>query len=108
MALPGYNRAKFALRLWLARRLPTCKELAPVMSQSLERRLTLREHFKLKLHLLICVWCVWYLEQLHFLRDAERARAEQGSPATTLSPEAHARIKQALAARGNTTTDGHG
>jgi hypothetical protein len=88
----------------LGRRLPTCRELAPVLSQSLERRLTLREHVTLRLHFLICVYCVRYLRQLRFMRDALRARgaagAEEDSPAAlSLSPEARERIRRALGER---------
>ena len=89
------------VRYFLLRRLPTCQALAPVMSESLERRLTLRERAVLKVHLWICVWCEWYLRQLHELRDASRAlgeREEEGD--VTLGPglsdDARDRIRRAL------------
>jgi hypothetical protein len=98
-----YDKAIHAVRYFLLRRLPTCKQMAPVMSESLERRLTLRERATLKLHLWVCVWCVWYLEQLRTMREALRARAahqEEGGevdPAVKLSEEARERIRRALA-----------
>jgi hypothetical protein len=72
-----------------------------VMSQSMERRLTLRERTAMKLHLWVCIWCVWYLEHLHSIRDTLRTRAaqlpnEESSATPSLSTEARARIKQAL------------
>ena len=65
-----YDKAIHAVRYFLLRRLPTCKQMAPVMSESLERPLTLRERVMLKLHLWVCVWCVWYLENLRTMRSA--------------------------------------
>lgn len=90
---------------WLGRRLPTCQELTPVLSQSLERRLTLREQLTLRLHFLICVYCARYLKQLRFMRDTVRARdaqslADDADDATpSLTPEARERIRRALRER---------
>ena len=42
--------------------------MVPLMSESMERRLRLRESVELKLHLLVCAWCARYLKQLTFLR----------------------------------------
>ena len=102
MAKGLYDRGVHAVRYFLLRRLPTCKQMAPVMSESLERRLTLRERAALKLHLWVCVWCVWYLEQLRTMRAALRARGAQEEPdeadsAVKLSEEARERIRRALA-----------
>ena len=100
---PGlYDRGIHAVRYFLLRRLPTCKQMAPVMSESLERRLTLRERVTLKLHLWVCVWCVWYLENLRTMREALRARgtreeADEVESAVKLSEEARERIRRALA-----------
>lgn len=101
MALGFYQRTKQALRLWLLRRLPTCRQLAPIMSESLERSLSLRERLTLRLHLWVCRWCKWYLQQLHVMSDAIELRAakiaEDKSPdAPALSTEARERLKRAL------------
>jgi hypothetical protein len=99
-----YDKSIHAVRYFLLRRLPTCKQMAPVMSESLERRLTLRERATLKLHLWVCVWCVWYLENLRTMREALRARgareeeaADDVDSAVKLSEEARERIRRALA-----------
>ena len=60
MALKAYNKIKHAVRHWL-RRLPTCKQTVKVISESMERRLSVRERIIVKLHLWICLWCVWTL-----------------------------------------------
>ncbi len=102
-----YDKAIHAVRYFLLRRLPTCQQMAHVMSESLERPLTLRERLTLKLHLWVCVWCVWYLENLRTMRSALRARAAQEEEAAAeaddvesavkLSEEARERIRRALA-----------
>jgi hypothetical protein len=99
MTLNPYRKATHALRWFLLHRLPTCKEVVGWMSQSMERPLTMRERVLLKLHLWVCAWCVWYLEQLRLMRETLRARAataDGGYPGTSLSTEARERIKSAL------------
>ncbi|HJU54930.1 MAG TPA: hypothetical protein VJ715_10170 [Pyrinomonadaceae bacterium] len=97
-----FTRAKMEASFWLGRRLPTCEEVLPVLSESLERKLTLRERVMLRLHFLICVYCVRYLRQLRLMRGAVRARSEQmnqednTSAAPALSDEARERLKRAL------------
>jgi len=99
-----YDKAIHAVRYFLLRRLPTCKQMAPVMSESLERPLTPRERVTLKLHLWVCAWCVWYLENLRTMHSALRARAaheeeaaDEVESAVKLSEEARERIRRALA-----------
>ncbi len=101
MTLKVYDKIKHSIRWWLLRRLPTCKQTVKTMSESLERRLTLRERINVKLHLWICLWCVWYIEQLQLLRTTIRIKAEQeanlDSPSLpSLSSEARERMKQNL------------
>ena len=43
--------------------------MVPLMSESLERRLSVLEHVQLRLHLMVCVWCARYLKQIEFLRE---------------------------------------
>lgn len=67
----------------------------------MERPLTLRERVLLKLHLWVCVWCLWYLEHLQMMRDTLRFQENENagpdvSPATRLSDEARERIKRSL------------
>ena len=99
MALKLYDKLKRAVRQWLLRNLPACRQAVETVSQSMERRLTLSERIKLKLHLWVCLWCQRYLEHLQLIRDASRAQAgkapEQMSDAT-LSNEARERIRRRL------------
>jgi len=101
MPIRLYRKTTHALRYWLLRRLPPCRQMVPLMSQSLERPLTLRERAGLKLHLAVCAWCVWYLEQLRLMRDAVHLRASDvadadSTSAPSLSAAARERIKLAL------------
>ena len=97
----SYDKAKLAIRRWLLRRLPACKETVEIISKSMDRPLTLREQAEVKVHLLICSWCQWYLEHLHTIRDTLRAQPNEGSDdklATMpgLSVEARDRMKRKL------------
>ncbi len=99
MALKLYDKLKHAVRYWLLRRLPTCQNTVEMISQSMERSLSLGERFKVKVHLWICAWCQWYLEQLHLIRDTARAKGSESPDLNTrpgLSPEARERIKRNL------------
>lgn len=101
MITTWYEKTKHAVRYWLLRKLPTCKRTVEVISNSFERPLTLRERVVLKIHLWVCVWCVWYLEHLQKIKTTLRAQGEKapemdfpGSP--VLSTEARDRMKQML------------
>ena len=95
-----YEKAKHAVRFWLLRRLPACKQTVEIISQSMERPLTLRERVLLKLHLWVCMWCLWYMEHLQLMRDALRLQENESdvdvSTTTRLSDEARERIRRSL------------
>jgi hypothetical protein len=98
-----YEKSKHAIRFWLLRRLPTCKQTTEVISQQMERSLSVRERLLLKVHLWVCAWCQWYLEQLQVMRSTLRAGATDGSATVTatLSAEARERIKNKIAGTGS-------
>jgi hypothetical protein len=94
-----YDKTKHAIRYWLLRRLPPCQQTVEVISQSFERPLSTRERVLLKLHLWVCIWCVWYLEHLQLIRETVRKDSELPEldpSAPGLSLEARERIKQHL------------
>ena len=74
--------------------------MVPLMSQSLERSLSLSERWSLRLHLVVCVWCVRYLAQIRFLRQLVRlhdeSAPEETSPSHGLRLEARARIARSI------------
>ena len=70
------------------------------MSESLERRLSIIEQIKVRLHLLVCAWCARYLKQIKLLRQVVRQREFTGSDNNAaplkLTDEARQRIADSL------------
>lgn len=75
-----------------------CKQTSVLVSQSLDRRLTLRERWAVRLHLLICVYCRRFLQQLKWMRKALHSwqQTEEYSHPVALSSAARERIAQHL------------
>ena len=95
-----YTNTRKAARRWLLRTLQPCQAMAPLMSESLERRLGLVEQIKLRLHLLVCAWCARYLKQIKLLRQVVRqpkfsTTADNPSP-IKLTDEARQRISESV------------
>jgi len=88
---------------WLARRLPTCKEVSRIASEVMEQNISLRRRIEYKLHLMICSLCMRYVQQLQTMREVAHqhtAKMETGvaKPSSQLSRDARERMKQALRA----------
>ena len=67
------------------------------MSQSLDRRLNLIDRLKVKLHLMICVWCTRYLRQVELIGRVLELRTDDCDvPSVELSNEARERIRKSL------------
>jgi hypothetical protein len=47
-----------------------CKQTSQLISQSLDRSLTLRERFALRLHLIVCKYCKRFSQHMQTLRVA--------------------------------------
>lgn len=80
----------------------TCKQTARLVSMSYDKRLSWRERLAVRLHLLVCDACRNFTRQMRFLREATRRFAREQSETDQrirLSPEALARITQALKRR---------
>src|SRR5262245_48918218 len=96
-----FKKIRQSFRYWLLRRLPTCEDLLPVISQQLDRKISLRQRITLNLHLFVCKWCLDYAKQLSFLRDAVRIEANRFDNSEmkdehTLSSDAKKRMKRSL------------
>jgi len=74
--------------------------MVPLMSESLDRRLGVLEQLELKMHLMVCSWCVRYLKQIKFLRQLVRQRtftaANDTATPVALPTEARQRICKSL------------
>ena len=82
------------INLLILRKLPPCKEIAQIISASLDR-----EKLVMKLHLAACKPCVRYFEQSEFLHKATQKlddNLKEDVYAGRLSDEARARIKELL------------
>ena len=79
----------------------SCKQASHLLSQSLDRRLTLRERIALRFHLAICDFCRRFSQQLQQLIANIRLQREQieQDAAIQLPPDARKRISNVLDSR---------
>lgn len=81
----------------IAARSESCLAVTRTMSDSLERPLTLRERYAVRLHSLICVACVNYLRQIKFMKTESRAvQADLDVHSIGLTGSARSRISDSL------------
>ncbi len=95
------QKLKWQLILFLARRLPPCSLIVPLISEARERPLPAREKITLKLHLFTCEACRRYVEQIERMSEMVKPKTAEMiavEPADRLSDEARSRIKAALEA----------
>jgi hypothetical protein len=57
----------------------SCKQVAKLVSQGLDRDLGFAERVKLRVHLAICDGCTHFRDQMKFLREAMAKLADQSS-----------------------------
>jgi hypothetical protein len=65
----------------------------------MDRPLPLGQRVSVRMHVLICKWCMRYKQQLIFIRHALRQNPDRlmgQEPPDGLSPEARERLKQVL------------
>jgi hypothetical protein len=77
---------------------PNCREAIRLQSAALDRPLPRPQRIGLRLHLVLCAWCLRYGKQITFLRNAAQHCDHDHAPKQILPREARERIKQALAA----------
>lgn len=77
----------------------SCKQASQLISQSLDRPLTLRERFALQLHLIICKYCRKFSQQLKTLRVAliQMTRSIENNDAIKMPSVSKKRIEDQLA-----------
>jgi len=71
------------------------------MSDSLDRRLTIRERISVGIHSIVCEACVRYLAQVRIIRKAVVHRGAEHVHSQGLSKNAKKRIAEALGAAGD-------
>ena len=88
--------------VWVWQHTPSCGEMSRLVSRSLDQPLPLGLRLRMRLHYLICVWCLRYLRHLRFLHRAAPGLAEPKHgpgvrhPGDCLSTEARQRIVRQL------------
>jgi len=102
MRLTLLENLKSAVILWLARLLPDCKTITPMLSRDLDRKTTLSEKIRVRLHLFACEACERYLNQIAFLKEAAQIHGEkvdESEECSMLGIEARHRLKDVLRSR---------
>ncbi|MBU6401983.1 MAG: zf-HC2 domain-containing protein [Verrucomicrobia bacterium] len=98
MATRLVQRFRGAMMCWMAKFMPSCKEISQLVSASMDTKLPLRKRLSIRLHVLMCGLCRRYEKQLRLLRDgcSRYASPDENAVEEPLSPEAMARLKAAL------------
>lgn len=68
----------------------SCKEVSLKVSESLDRKLSMRERFGMKMHLLLCKYCRRVVRQMELLRLVSRrwlSAEEKSDPERETLPE---------------------
>jgi len=76
-----------------------CKKVTQLLSESLDRNLSLYQRMGMRIHLIMCKFCSRYKEQLLFLRKTARLYSESSEDSNLsiqLSPEVGKRIKESM------------
>ena len=79
---------------------PCCRDMARLSSQSLDRKLNLRERIGMRIHGWICSWCVDYSDQVQIVNDSVKSEGESLAELKDdeLSDECRARIRAMMQA----------
>ncbi len=86
-------------KLWVARRTEQCKDISPLFSDQLERKLRFSERIRVKLHVWTCGPCRRYVSNLSFMHDifqTQREKPEIDEFKISLSFDAKERLKRAI------------
>ena len=93
---------KLKIKKWIANTAEQCKNVAPLYSYALDRKLTLLERFRIRFHLLTCNACTSYATNLNFMHDVfhiQEEKIEAEKLHVSLSNEAKDRMKKKLKLR---------
>lgn len=90
------------MKMWMF----NCREIARLVSESMDHRLTPGKRMGVSFHLLMCRHCARYSRQLHLMRRLLRRQtsADQSASGTTLDEQAKERLRR-LIRQGDQSTD---
>ncbi|MBI2837832.1 MAG: zf-HC2 domain-containing protein [Acidobacteria bacterium] len=85
------------ISLWISSLLPSCEDVARLVSDSHERPLGWQHRVTVRVHFAVCIWCRRYARQLRLLSEVLRRHTPDTSPDSPHLPEAaRERLKQAV------------
>ncbi|CAN5553734.1 hypothetical protein BH10ACI1_BH10ACI1_28510 [soil metagenome] len=90
---------KVKFKQWLAIKTEECKTVTPLFSYSYDRKLSLIEKLRVRLHLFTCGACLNYVSNLKFMHEvfhAQKENLENEKMQVSLSEESKERIKNVL------------
>jgi len=90
---------KAKLKKWLALKTEDCKNVSPLFSYAYDRKLSLIEKLRVRLHLYTCGACLNYVSNLKFMHEVFHVQGEHCDNEkihVSLSAESKERIKTAL------------
>jgi len=88
---------------------PSCRDMAKLCSQSIDRKLTFWERLRMGMHCRICSWCIDYSDQVHKVSDTVSDEGESLAEVKKdkLSEDCKARIQAMMdASSKNDETNG--
>ena len=92
-----FFKIRRAARRKLLRSLQPCEEMVPLLSGSLDRRLSLWEKVNVKLHIMVCAWCGHYLSHIRLISNLLCLHPDEPTLGSdSLSAEARERIRRSL------------
>ena len=85
--------------LLICRFTPTCPEVVRILSQGMDKELSVMTRLKLRVHFLMCSFCERYAKQLKYIRTVAREFPDKIGDVSTASlpTDAKERMKAALA-----------
>ena len=103
-----FNKLLAALKDWMAKKLADCRDITPTIGESIDRKISLWDRWRVRLHLFTCDRCRRYLKHVRFLRHTLRQHGEKiADPeqfaGTELRCELKDRMKQLLLRESLTT-----
>ena len=73
-----------------------CEKISMLVSENMERKLTLREGLRLKIHLVMCAACRHYFENMSKLNTFFQMRRQQACGKSNLPQEKREKIERVL------------
>lgn len=65
---------------------PTCREIHKLVSEKMDRKLTLIEKLRMRLHMVVCGACTRFNGQMHLLRSAMQRFSHNRPDAGQINP----------------------